>query len=219
MVFEDVTFRYKKGVEPVLKNVDLTIRKGDKIGIIGPSGVGKSTILRLLLRFWDPDEGQIRLGDVPLREVSFKSLRSRVALVEQQTFIYDDTAAANIALGRPDASMEEIRLAAKRAGVSGLMDRLPEGYDTQLGEMGSRLSGGERQRIGIARIMLTDPDVIVMDEPTSSLDIFHEKVLLKTLEEEYADKTIIIVSHRRSTLTGCDRIYRLNQGRLEEFTA
>ena len=142
-----------------------------------------------------------------------------MALVEQQTFIYDDTAAANIALGKPDASMEEIRLAAKRAGISTLMDRLPNGYETRLGELGNRLSGGEKQRIGIARIMLTDPDVIVMDEPTSSLDIFHEKILLKTLEDEYADKTIIIVSHRRSTLTGCDRIYRLNQGRLEEFTA
>lgn len=219
IVFENVTFRYKKGAEPVLKNVDLEVKKGEKIGIIGPSGVGKSTILRLLLRFWDPDAGEIRLDGVPLRNVSFQSLRSRVALVEQQTFIYDDTAAANIALGKPDASMEEIRLAAKRAGISTLMDRLPDGYETRLGELGNRLSGGEKQRIGIARIMLTDPDVIVMDEPTSSLDIFHEKILLKTLEDEYADKTIIIVSHRRSTLTGCDRIYRLNQGRLEEFTA
>jgi ATP-binding cassette subfamily C protein len=97
------------------------------------------------------------------------------------------------------------------------MDRLPDGYETRLGELGNRLSGGEKQRIGIARIMLTDPDVIVMDEPTSSLDIFHEKILLKTLEDEYADKTIIIVSHRRSTLTGCDRIYRLNVGCLEEY--
>ena len=192
-------------------------KKGEKIGIIGPSGVGKSTILRLLLRFWDPDAGEIRLDGVPLRNVSFQSLRSRVALVEQQTFIYDDTAAANIALGKPDASMEEIRLAAKRAGISTLMDRLPDGYETRLGELGNRLSGGEKQRIGIARIMLTDPDVIVMDEPTSSLDIFHEKILLKTLEDEYADKTIIIVSHRRSTLTGCDRIYRLNVGCLEEY--
>ena len=217
IVFDDVTFRYRENREAVLKNVSLTIRKGEKIGVIGPSGVGKSTILRLLLRFWDPTSGEIRLGDTPLRQIRLHDLRDRVALVEQQTFIYDDTAAANIALGRPEASMEEIRTAARRAGIDGLIERLPDGYETRLGEFGSYLSGGERQRIGIARIMIMDPDVIVMDEPTSSLDVFHEKVLLKTLEEEYADKTIIIVSHRRSTLTGCDRILRLRDGVLSVY--
>ena len=216
-MFDDVTFRYRENREAVLKNVSLTIRKGEKIGVIGPSGVGKSTILRLLLRFWDPTSGEIRLGDTPLRQIRLHDLRDRVALVEQQTFIYDDTAAANIALGRPKASMEEIRTAAGRAGIDGLIERLPDGYETRLGEFGSYLSGGERQRIGIARIMIMDPDVIVMDEPTSSLDVFHEKVLLKTLEEEYADKTIIIVSHRRSTLTGCDRILQLRDGVLSVY--
>ena len=219
VVFDDVTFRYRENRADVLKNVSLTIRKGEKIGIIGPSGMGKSTILRLLLRFWDPTSGEIRLGDTPLRQVRLHDLRDRVALVEQQTFIYDDTAAANIALGRPEASMEEIRTAARRAGIDGLIERLPDGYDTRLGEFGSYLSGGERQRIGIARIMLMDPDVIVMDEPTSALDIFHEKILLKTLEDEYDDKTIIIVSHRRSTLTLSDRIFRLESGYLEETDA
>ena len=216
IVWDDVTFRYKEAGEPVLKHVSLSIRKGEKIGIIGPSGVGKSTILRLQLRFWDPAEGEIRLDETPLQRLQMHALRDRVALVEQNTFIYDDTAAANIALGRPDADNEEIRLAAKRAGISSLIERLPDGYETQLGEFGSHLSGGERQRIGIARIMLIDPDVIIMDEPTSSLDVFHEKILLKTLEEEYADKTVIIVSHRKSTLTGCDRIFRLREGQLEE---
>ena len=118
--------------------------------------------------------------------------------------------AANIALGKPDASMDEIREAARRAGIDRLIETLPDGYDTVLGELGNGLSGGEKQRIGIARIMLTDPDVIVMDEPTSSLDIFNEKGILKTLDDEYKDKTIIIVSHRKSTLTGCRKIYRLN---------
>jgi ATP-binding cassette subfamily C protein len=215
---EDVSFRYKENGEPVLNHVDLRIRKGEKIGIIGPSGVGKSTILRLLLRFWDPSSGTIRADGTPLQALRLSALRGRIALVEQQTFIYDDTAAANIALGRPDATMEEIRRAAKRAGIDRLIERLPDGYDTQLGEFGSHLSGGERQRIGIARIMLMDPDVIVMDEPTSSLDIFHEKILLKTLEDEYSDKTILIVSHRTSTLTGCDRIFRLQNGSLEELS-
>lgn len=219
VVFDDVTFRYWENRENVLKNVFLTIRKGEKIGIIGPSGVGKSTILRLLLRFWDPTSGEIRLGDTPLRQVRLYDLRDRVALVEQQTFIYDDTAAANIALGRPEASIEEIRTAARRAGIDRLIERLPDGYDTRLGEFGSYLSGGERQRIGIARVMLMDPDVIVMDEPTSSLDVFNEKILLKTLSDEYSDKTIIIVSHRRSTLNGCDRILRLQNGSLSEVEA
>ena len=218
ITFEDVSFRYKENGEPVLNHVDLRIRKGEKIGIIGPSGVGKSTILRLLLRFWDPSSGTIRADGTPLQALRLSALRDRIALVEQQTFIYDDTAAANIALGRPDATMEEIRRAAKRAGIDRLIERLPDGYDTQLGEFGSHLSGGERQRIGIARIMLMDPDVIVMDEPTSSLDIFHEKILLKTLEDEYSDKTILIVSHRTSTLTGCDRIFRLQNGSLEELS-
>ena len=218
ITFEDVSFRYKENGAPVLDHVDLRIRKGEKIGIIGPSGVGKSTILRLLLRFWDPSSGTIRADGTPLQALRLSALRDRIALVEQQTFIYDDTAAANIALGRPDATMEEIRRAAKRAGIDRLIERLPDGYDTQLGEFGSHLSGGERQRIGIARIMLMDPDVIVMDEPTSSLDIFHEKILLKTLEDEYSDKTILIVSHRTSTLTGCDRIFRLQNGSLEELS-
>ena len=213
---EDVTFRYKENAEPVLRNVDLRIRKGEKIGIIGPSGVGKSTILRLLLRFWDPTQGEILADGAPLKTLELRVLRDRIALVEQQTFIYDDTAAANIALGRPAATEEEIRTAARRAGIDSLIGRLPDGYQTQLGEFGSHLSGGERQRVGIARIMLMNPDVIIMDEPTSSLDVFHEKILLKTLEEEYADKTIIIVSHRKSTLTGCDRIFRLQEGHLEE---
>ena len=200
----------------IIRNAQVCFRKGDKIGIIGESGAGKSSILRLLLRFWDPTSGQILADGVPLPRLSFHSLRSRVGLVEQQTFIYDDTAAANIALGKPDASRQEIEEAARRAGIHNLIMRLPDGYDTQLGEFGSHLSGGERQRIGIARIMLTDPDIIVMDEPTSSLDVFHEKILLKTLREEYADKTIIIVSHRKSTLTDCGRIFRLRNGILTE---
>lgn len=211
----EVSFRYGENLREVLDKVSVTINKGDKVGVIGPSGVGKSTILRLLLRFWDPTSGEILIDGNPLKDVRIHDLRERVVLVEQSTFIYDDTARANIALGKPDATDEEIRRAARRAGIANLIERLPDGYDTQLGEFGSHLSGGEKQRIGIARIMLLDPDVIVMDEPTSSLDVFNEKLLLKTLEDEYSDKTIIIVSHRRSTLTLCNRIYRLDSGKME----
>ena len=215
---EDVTFRYGEQQKDVLSGVSLTIRKGETIGIIGESGAGKSTILRLLLRFWDPVSGRITLDGTDMRYVSFENLRARIGLVEQQTFIYDDTAAGNIGFGKPDATEEEIRTAAHRAGIGRRIERLPDGYDTRLGEFGNQLSGGERQRIGIARVMLTNPDIIIMDEPTSSLDIFNEKLILKTLQEEYTDKTIILVSHRHSTLTGCSRILGLKDGKLRELT-
>lgn len=140
-----------------------------------------------------------------------------MAMLEQSTYLYNDTVKANIAVGKPEATLEEIARAAKRAGIHNLIETLPNGYDTELGEHGNRLSGGEKQRIGIARIFLTEPDVIVMDEPTSSLDVFNEKKLLKTLEEGYQDQTVILVSHRASTLTGCDDLYRLQDGRLEKI--
>lgn len=212
--FEDLYFRYKENQAPVLNHMDLHIARGDKIGIVGESGKGKSTILRLLLRFWDPTDGRILADGQPLTKICLSDLRNRICMLEQATFIYNDTIAANIALGKPGASREEIIQAAKRAGIHSFIETLPDGYDTQMGEQGNRLSGGEKQRVGIARIMLCDPDIIVMDEPTSSLDVFHEKLMLKTLEDEYSDKTIIIVSHRNSTLTGCDRIYRLESGKL-----
>lgn len=214
--FEGVSFSYDANQNKILDNLDFTIHKGEKIGIIGASGIGKSTILRLLLRFWDADEGQILLNSTPITDVTLKSLRKRIALLEQQTFIFDDTIAANIAFGKPEASQEEIIKAAKRAGIHEFIQTLPNGYYTQMGEMGNRISGGERQRIGIARTMLMTPDVLVMDEPTSNLDVINEKSVLKTLDQEYCDKTLIIVSHRPSTLLCCGRIFKLENGKLTE---
>ncbi len=215
--FEKVSFGYQSREEKkILHDFNLTIRKGEKIGIVGESGAGKSTILRLLLRFWNPTDGDIRINGISIRDASLQELHGRIAMLEQDTFLFNGTIADNIALGKPEATMKEIMTAAKRAGLHEFISTLPDGYQTEMGQMGARLSGGERQRVGIARIMMIDPDVIVMDEPTSSLDVLHEKELLKTMREVYRDKTVLIVSHRASTLTDCDRIIRLSDGKAIE---
>ena len=212
--FDQVGFSY--GGNPVLRDFSLTLSGREKVGVMGESGVGKSTVLRLLLRFWNPQQGQITVNGIPIQEISLDELRRRIALLEQETFLTSGTLGENIALGKSDATREEIREAARQAGLADFIETLPQGYDTPMGEMGARLSGGERQRVGIARVLLLNPDVIVMDEPTSSLDVLHEKELLQTLEEACRDKLLLLVSHRPSTLTGCGRIVRLEQGRAVE---
>ena len=216
--FKNVSFAYNKGEKPVLENLNLVISGKDKIGVMGASGIGKSTIIRLLLRFWDVTSGEILINGINIKDISLYSLRSHIALLEQDTFIFNDTIAGNIAFGKPAATLDEIKVAAKRAGLAEFIETLPNKYDTDMGELGSRLSGGERQRVGIARVMLTNPDMLVMDEPTSALDIINEKGLLKTLDREYKDKMIMIVSHRRSTLTDCNRILTVKDGKLTEKT-
>ncbi len=216
--FENVSFHYAENSKDILKRMNLVIKRGDKVGIVGESGVGKSTVFRLLLRFWNPVSGSIKMNGIPVQQLSLQELHRRIAVLEQDTFLFNGTIAENIALGKPEASMKEIRNAARRAGLHDFISTLPDGYQTQMGQMGARLSGGERQRVGIARVMLVDPDVVVMDEPTSSLDVLHEKELLKTLREEYPDKTLLIISHRMSTLTGCNRIIRLENGTAIEET-
>lgn len=216
--FKNVSFAYNKGEKPVLENLNLVISGKDKIGVMGASGIGKSTIIRLLLRFWDVTSGEILINGINIKDISLYSLRSHIALLEQDTFIFNDIIAGNIAFGKPAATLDEIKTAAKRAGLAEFIETLPNKYDTDMGELGSRLSGGERQRVGIARVMLTNPDMLVMDEPTSALDIINEKGLLKTLDREYKDKMIMIVSHRRSTLTDCNRILTVNGGKLTEKT-
>ena len=212
--FDQVGFSY--GGNPVLRDFSLTLSGREKVGVMGESGVGKSTVLRLLLRFWNPQQGQITVNGIPIQEISLDELRRRIALLEQETFLTSGTLGENIALGKSDATREEIREAARQAGLADFIETLPQGYDTPMGEMGAQLSGGERQRVGIARVLLLNPDVIVMDEPTSSLDVLHEKELLQTLEEACRDKLLLLVSHRPSTLTGCGRIVRLEQGRAVE---
>jgi ATP-binding cassette subfamily C protein len=209
VAFDRVCFSYPGSGIEILRDISFTVSRGENIGIIGESGAGKSTIIRLLLRFWEPTGGEIRINGIPLKKISLKSLRSRIAMLEQEVFIFNDTIAANIALGKAGAREEEIMLSARRAHIHDFISALPQGYQTPMGELNGRLSGGERQRIGIARAMLSNPDMLVMDEPTSNLDVLNEKGFLKTLSDEYGDTTILIVSHRMSTLTDCDRLLRL----------
>ena len=212
--FNNVSFTYPNTDVEVLKNLNFEIKKGDKIGIFGPSGIGKSTLFRLLLRFYDPNSGTISFNHIDLKDLSFNEIYQRIGMLEQETYLFDDTIFNNIAIAKEGASLDEVKKAAEKAGIANLIDTLPEGYNTEMGQMASRLSGGEKQRIGIARIMLACPDIIVMDEPTSALDVFHEKELLHTLKTEYSDATWLIISHRMSTLTCCNRLYKLENGQL-----
>ncbi len=207
--FRDVSFSYPGTEKKVLQHFSYVIKKGEKIGIAGESGAGKSTILRLLLRFYAPDSGEILLNGIPLESISFQELHQKIAFLEQDTYLFDATIAENIRIAKPEATMDEIRDAADRAGIGDFIATLPEGYDTDMGQMSARLSGGERQRIGIARVLLRDPDICLMDEPSSALDALHEKELLHTLKTAYAGKTLMLISHRGSTLADCDRILQV----------
>ena len=209
-----VTFAY--GGENILSDYTIEIPKGKVVGIYGASGSGKSTLLRLLMRFWDAGSGQIRLSGVDVREINTASLRDMESYVEQETYLFHDSIANNIAIGRLDASREEIVEAAKKASIHEFIMTLPDGYDTKVGELGDTLSGGERQRIGIARAFLHDAPLMLLDEPTSNLDSLNEGIILKSLADAMTsgEKTVLLVSHRKSTLSIADRIYKMESGRL-----
>ncbi|KNZ40797.1 hypothetical protein AKG39_15630 [Acetobacterium bakii] len=208
--FSNIGFTYPTRSNVVINGFNMTAKKGDKIAFIGESGSGKSTALRLLLRYWDPDEGEILVGGTNIKDVSLKDCRNNFAMLSQDTWLMNDTIEENIKIGNPYATHEEVVEAAKRACIHDFIENLTDGYQSHAGEMGSRLSGGERQRIGIARVCLRNTPIMILDEPTSSLDTLNEKSILKTLYTEFKDRTIITVSHRASTVAGCDRVYRLD---------
>nr|WP_242870507.1 ABC transporter ATP-binding protein [Eubacterium oxidoreducens] len=208
---ENVTFSYEE--EEILKNFSMQINGGSIVGIHGPSGCGKSTILKLLMRFWDVDRGRIFMGKDSIRHLPSKSLRGMESYVTQETFLFHDTIANNIGIGKLGATREEIIEAARAASLHDAIVSFPEGYDTMVGENGDTLSGGERQRIGIARAFLSDRDFLLLDEPTSNLDALNEGIILKSLKEHCLDKTILLVSHRRSTLQIADEVVEMNRGR------
>jgi subfamily B ATP-binding cassette protein MsbA len=212
---DKVSFEYRAG-DPVLRDVDVIVKPGQMVAFVGSSGVGKTTLLNLLPRFYDPTSGALMLDDIDVRKIKIKDLRAHVALVLQENLILPTTVAENISYGRPDASQAQIAEAARLAGAATFIDKLPEGYETVVSESGGNLSGGQRQRIGIARAILTEAPIMVFDEPTSALDPHHEAMITQTLRGLKRQRTILIVSHRLSTVIDCDQIFVMDEGRIVE---
>lgn len=208
----NVTFSYEE--EEILRNYSVKIPAGKIVGIHGASGSGKSTLLKLLMRFWDADSGEVSVNGANVRRIPTRSLRDTESYVTQETHLFHDSIANNIAVGKPGASRQEIMEAAKKASVHDFIMSLPKGYDTEVGELGDTLSGGEKQRIGIARAFLHDAPFILMDEPTSNLDSLNEGIILKSLREEADKKTVVLVSHRKSTMNVADVMYEMENGRV-----
>ena len=217
VAFEDVTFHYPTRPEtPALDGFDLDIRAGETVALVGPSGAGKSTVFQLLLRFYDPDRGTVRLDGVALDQADPAAIRARLGLVPQDAVIFAADALENIRYGRPDASDAEVIAAADAANARGFIEALPEGFKTFLGERGLRLSGGQRQRIAIARAILRDPAVLLLDEATSALDAESERLVQAALERLMSDRTTIVIAHRLATVLKADRIVVMDHGRIVE---
>ena len=209
---KNASFAYDE--ETILDNYSLKLEPGKITGIHGASGSGKSTVLKLLMRFWDVQKGSVVVNDEDVKEIPTKHLRDLESYVTQETHLFHDSIASNIGLAKKDASREEIIEASKKASIHDFIMTLPKGYDTEVGELGDTLSGGEKQRIGIARAFLHDTDLILLDEPTSNLDSLNEGIILKSLKESSEKKTVVLVSHRVSTMNVCDKVYEMKNGRL-----
>lgn len=209
---ENISFAY--GEEQILSDVSLSVKKGEILGIHGRSGSGKSTLLKLLMRFYDPKSGSIKINGKSLPNINTRSLRDNMAYITQQTYIFNETIEENIRLARRDATLDEIMEAAKKASIHDFILSLPEGYQTKMTELGGNLSDGEKQRIGIARAFLHNAPIILLDEPTSNLDSLNEAMILKSLLNVKAEKLIILVSHRQSTMAICDQVIGIENGRM-----
>ena len=209
---EHVSFSYAD--EQVLRDLSLTIPEKKIVGITGRSGSGKSTFLRLLMRFWDVNTGSLRFGKDDIRKVNTATLRAQESLVTQETELFDDTIENNIKIAKRNATHEEVEAACKKAALDSFIRSLPKGYETPVGELGGALSGGERQRIGVARAFLHDAPFLLLDEPTSNLDSLNEGVILKAVQAECKDKTVLLVSHRKSTMAVADLSFSVESGRL-----
>jgi ABC-type multidrug transport system fused ATPase/permease subunit len=215
VTFESVRFAYGRGPE-VLHGIDLDVAAGTTVALVGHTGAGKSTIAKLLARFYDPTSGRILLDDVDLRQASQESLRRQLGIVPQEGFLFAGTVAENVAFGRRDATRDEIVAAVQAVGAHEFVEKLEDGYDTQLGERGARLSLGQRQLVAFARALLADPRVLILDEATSSVDIGTERTIEHALERLLRGRTAFIIAHRLSTIRDADLIVVLEHGRIVE---
>ncbi len=215
ITFEHVSFSYVEGI-PVLQDVSFTCRPGEMLALVGPTGVGKTTITQLISRFYEPDEGRILIDGHDIREVTLESLRQNISVVLQDTFLFNGTIAENISYARPDATMEEIREAAAAANIDAEIEAMPEGYETQTGERGVRLSGGQKQRIAIARAILRRSPIIILDEATAAVDVETEQQIRNAISHIAGKRTIIAIAHRLSTIRSADQILVIEDGKVAE---
>jgi ATP-binding cassette subfamily B protein len=216
MEFKDASFGYDKN-KPVLTDANFTVKAGEMIGLVGHSGAGKSTTINLICRFYDVTEGAITIDGVDIRNIKLADLRRQIGVVLQEPFLFNGTIAENIAYGRPDATREEIMAAAKAANAHEFILKFSDGYDTFVRERGHRLSGGERQRVSIARAILRNPRILILDEATSSVDTETEKQLQEAIAHLVKDRTTFAIAHRLSTLRNADRLFVLENGKFVEF--
>ena len=214
IVFENVDFNY--GEKPALRNIALTVKSGQLVALVGASGSGKTTLSNLLLRFYDPTRGAVKIGGTDLRDVRTRDLRNQIAVVTQETILFNDTIRRNIELGRPGADNDEIIAAAKHAYAYDFIMEKPNGFDTVIGEKGSALSGGQRQRIAIARAVLRNAPILILDEATSALDTESERAVQAALDELMKGRTTLCIAHRLSTIFHADEIVVMDQGRIVE---
>jgi len=213
--FEAVSFAYDGN--PVLSDIDLTVRKGEVVALVGPSGAGKSTLVDLIPRFYEPASGRVLLDGIDTREIRLPALRALTGIVSQETVLFNDTARNNIAYGSPDRyTREQIEAAARAGNAHDFIMELPQGYDTVLGERGTRLSGGQRQRLAIARALLSDPPILILDEATSALDTESERLVQEAVDRLLQGRTVFVIAHRISTIVHADQIVFLDRGRIVE---
>lgn len=216
LAVKNLSFSYNAET-PVLRDITLHAEKGEIIGIVGESGCGKSTFLKLLLRFWQKSSGEIRFGGVDVDDIDTDILLKNVTMVSQTTYLFDETIEENLRIAKPDATQEELEAACRMASVHAFILSLPDGYKTRVGTLGDNLSAGEKQRIGLARAFLRGSEWILLDEPTSNVDSINEGIILKALQAQKGKKSILLVSHRESTMAIADRIYRVKDGRMTEI--
>ena len=216
IIIEDVNFSYPGQNRHALEEITVSIPSGGTLALVGTSGAGKTTLAQILMRFWDPDTGNVKLKGVDLKDYNLDTLRAHISLVAQDTYLFNDTLRANILIARPEATEAELQKAIKNAALDGMIATLPDGLETAVGERGTSLSGGQRQRVAIARAFLKDAPVLILDEATSHLDAVNETAIRNELETLKANRTTIIIAHRLSTVRDADKIVVMEEGRIVE---